>query len=208
MGTERPKPRPRRTTTQDCLLGVLILVAIALVFLGGIWVVGPYTAPNSDIGAVYWYLRLRAFPALIGRSASPEDLAALQAAWQREAPPDKSAADLVDPRRLVAEPNAFRGKNIVLQGQALTVTQQADYTWVQLMAQPTGRETTESVVAEVRPKNVQILKDDCYRVYGVGSGTQNVNLTLTGASREVPLIRAYAVEGAPAGPRGIGCNPP
>src|SRR5437016_4422230 len=88
--------------------------------------------------------------------------------------PDKSSAQVIDPRLLASDPNGQRGKNVILQGKSLTATQQPDYTWMQLMAQIPERSTTESVIIEVRPKNAALLKDECYRVYAVAAGTQDV----------------------------------
>lgn len=109
-------------------------------------------------------------------------------------PPARADAVAVDPRRLAAEPGAFVGQNVWLYGRALNVEQRDDYTWLQIMAQVADRTVTEFVVVEVSPKNTTILKDECYRVYGVGAGTQDVTRTLTGASGKAPLVRAYAVE--------------
>jgi hypothetical protein len=126
------------------------------------------------------------------------------------APPAKSDAKLVDPRLLVADPQSFRGQNIYLQGKALNVDQRADYTWVQLLAQVPGKTegSTESIVIEFRPKLPAFLKDECYRVYGVADGTQDVTRTLTGATNTVPLVEGYAFDSAAIGQFKIGCAPP
>jgi hypothetical protein len=123
-------------------------------------------------------------------------------------PPDRAAAQPIDPRVLVADPQAVKGQNIILQGQALNVDQRDNYTWVQLMAQVPERGVTESIVVEVRPKDATLLSQECYRVYGVVEGTQKVRRTLTGATDEVPLVRGYATESAPRGPSNIGCAAP
>jgi hypothetical protein len=122
--------------------------------------------------------------------------------------PSKATADVIDPRRMVGDPNTFRGKNLVLQGKALNVQQEGDITWVNLQAVVPGRDTTESIAVVIRPKNLQILKDDCYRIYGVGAGTQEVTRTFTGAKDTVPTVNSYLQEAAPVGRGGYGCAAP
>jgi hypothetical protein len=123
-------------------------------------------------------------------------------------PPKKEEARVLDPRELVGDPKAFVGRNIILQGNALNVDQNADYTWINLQAVVPGRTTTESIVVEMRPKVPQILKDECYRLYGIVEGTQTVRRLLTGATNEVPLVRGYTYEKSPVGRSGIGCAGP
>ena len=76
------------------------------------------------------------------------------------------------------------------------------------MAQPLGRTTTESVVVELRPKAPNVLKDECYRLFGIADGTQRVTRTLTSAPADLPLVRGYAWEPGPPGERGAGCAAP
>ena len=117
--------------------------------------------------------------------------------------PNKADAQPLDPRQLTAEPGAFVGWNIWLQGEAQNVTHheatgsRPSYTWIQLLARVSGRTTTESIAVTITPKDPSILKDECYRFYGIGAGTTTVTRTLTGARDEVPHIRAYAWEPAP-----------
>lgn len=122
--------------------------------------------------------------------------------------PTKDTAEAIDPRRLVGDPNGYRGKNLVLQGKALNVQQEGDLTWVNLQAVVPGRDTTESIAVVIRPRNSQILKDDCYRIYGVGAGTQEVTRTFTGAKETVPTVNSYLQEAAPTGRSGYGCAAP
>ena len=51
---------------------------------------------------------------------------------------NKADAEWIDPRRLVAEPAAYRNRHLALYGKAVTVEQRGDYTWVDLLAQPAG----------------------------------------------------------------------
>jgi hypothetical protein len=107
------------------------------------------------------------------------------------------AARVLDPRQLISDPRAYVDHAIILQGNALNVTQHNDYTWVQLMAVVPGRSTTEPIVVEFRPKDTAILKDECYRVVGVVVGTQRVTRTLTGATNEVPLVNGLTWQSSP-----------
>src|SRR5437660_1336300 len=68
--------------------------------------------------------------------------------------------------------------------------------------------STESIVVEFRPKVVALLKDECYRIYGVAEGTQEVTRTLTGAKNSVPYVSGYGFDAAPQGEFGIGCAAP
>lgn len=125
----------------------------------------------------------------------------------RNARRDNSA--LLDVRRLVADPKEYVGQDIVLQGRALTVTQHGDYTWVQLMAAVPGRTgTTESVVVEFRPKITEILRDECYRMWGKVKGTQRVTRTLTGARNEVPVLDGFLYGPSGRTSSGISCAAP
>jgi hypothetical protein len=169
------------------------------------------TAQQAQAAATAEAQQARAAATAEAQAARAQATASAQAASARAteaARPTKANATVLDPRRLVAEPNSFKGQNIALQGKALNVDQRSDYTWVQLMAQPPGRTTTESVVVELRPKSTEVLKDECYRMYGVVSGTQRVTRTLTGASSDVPLVAGYAWEKARAGEYGFGCAAP
>lgn len=137
-------------------------------------------------------------------------------------PPDKGVAQYLDPRELVADPRSFIGRNIYLQGKSLTVEQRPAqsgglfstarpaYTWVQLLAQSRGKSTfqNESIVVEVVPADRSLLKDECYRIYGLVAGVQKVRLILTGAERDVPVVTGYAFEKARAGDYDIGCANP
>jgi hypothetical protein len=136
-------------------------------------------------------------------------------------PPSKAAAVYVDPRQLTSDPQSYVGKNIILQGEALNVTQNQEdkgglftsphpaYTWVNLMAQVRGKNgTTESIAVQITPPSKTLLSEECYRIYGVVVGTEKVTRTLTGAENEVPEVNGYAVESAPQGAYGIGCAAP
>jgi hypothetical protein len=118
----------------------------------------------------------------------------------------KANAEYMDPRQIAADAKGQTGKNVWLQGRALNVDQKGDYTWVQLEAEEAGRPTTEYIVVEVRPKDSSILKEECYRFYGVVGGTQKVTRTFTGATNDAPFVKAYATESAPRA-SSIGCAP-
>lgn len=124
------------------------------------------------------------------------------------APPSMSLATYLDPRLLASNPTAYKGNNIYIQGKVLNVEQHSDYTWVQIMAQPSGKDVTESIVVEMRPRASELLKDECFRIYGTAQGTTGVTRTLTGASNTVPLVHGYAYSSVSAGSYGIGCASP
>jgi len=115
---------------------------------------------------------------------------------------------MVDPQQLAADPNLFLDQDISVQGKALNVKQYAEYTWLELLAQGLDRDETESIAVEVRPKNVQLLLKQCYRVYGVGAGTQDLPGSLSGEQTTMPRLIAYAVDAAPVGTGASGCAVP
>jgi hypothetical protein len=112
--------------------------------------------------------------------------------------PQKKDAKAVDARALAADPDSFKGQNIVLKGRTLGVTQYDKYTWGHLQAQVPNRSTTESVAIELTPGDKTLLRDECIRIYGIASGTQEVTRTLTGAKNNVPEIEAYSWENIPS----------
>lgn len=131
----------------------------------------------------------------------------------------RAGAEYLDPRELTSAPKSYVGRNITLQGRTLTVTHhdqqsgflssQPSHSWVQVIAQVRGRDdTTESVVVKLYPKDVRVLKDECYKIYGVVAGTEQVQLVLTGASHDAPVIRGYTWDAAPPGRFGFGCAGP
>lgn len=122
-------------------------------------------------------------------------------------PPNKSQATYLDPRILAAEPKAHVGEHVYLQGKTLTVDQNSDYTWVQIMAQVKDKDyVTESVIVEMRPKQTKLLRSECYRIYGIVKGTTKVTRTATGAENEVPLVYGYEFEAAPVNQYGSCVN--
>jgi hypothetical protein len=119
-----------------------------------------------------------------------------------------ASAEAVDPRRLAADPNAYRGKNLVPECRALTVQQQADFTWVHLDADVYGVRATEHVIVRVRPKNSDILRGNCYEVHGVGAGTETATRALTGVAATMPLVESYAIRPGRSDSRQTFCGPP
>jgi hypothetical protein len=119
------------------------------------------------------------------------------------APPNRAQAAYLDPRELAADPRAFIGKNIILSGKALNVAVSknrvgGEYTWVQLMAQVRNRNSTESIVIHFTPKDPKFLKDECYVVYGIVQGTEEVTRALTGAKNTDPQVSGYLWERQPS----------
>lgn len=123
-------------------------------------------------------------------------------------PPSLSAAVYLDPRVLAANPSGYTGKNIYVQGKALNVTQKPSYTWVQMMAQPVGKSDTESVIVEMPFQATDLVKGECFRIYGVAHGTQDVTRTLTGAKDSVPLLNGYAYSSSSSDKYGSCLSPP
>jgi hypothetical protein len=125
----------------------------------------------------------------------------------QDSTPLRSEADYVDPRLLNSDPDSYVGRNIYIQGNALTVEQEDDYTWVQVLAEVRDGETTESVIVYLEPPVKTLLSDECYRFFGTMTGTVTMTLRLTGAEVEVPMLDGYAY--APSEPgEYFGCAPP
>jgi hypothetical protein len=105
-----------------------------------------------------------------------------------------------DARRLAAQPQAHRGKNLVLIGTVVTATQEPGYTWVQFRAMiPETRSVTESIAVELRPADQTILRGDCWAFFGIADGVQPVTRRLTGAPDQLPLVKAYHGQKASSG---------
>ncbi len=60
----------------------------------------------------------------------------------------------------------------------------------------------------MRPKQTGVLRDECYKIYGVVKGTTKVKRVLTGAENDAPLVHGYAYEKVSEGQYGIGCINP
>jgi hypothetical protein len=116
-----------------------------------------------------------------------DERAARTAAEQRAgtATPASATAEVLDPRRIAADLQTYAGHNVQVQGRAVNVRQQANYTWLQLSAQAPRPASPEPIVVELRPKAPDVLRDECYRIFGTVAGTR---------SEGAPLIRAYAYE--------------
>ncbi len=110
----------------------------------------------------------------------------------------KDDAQYIDVRQLAADPKAYVGQNVYLQGLVVKVTQRDKYTWVQLAAKVRDEMWAgESVVFEMTPKNANIFVEECYRMYGVVKGTQKVTFDLTGQTTEKPYLQGYDLEQTP-----------
>ena len=182
LGARESGVRPRRREPAGATRGVLLLVGALLALIILVWLAIPTREPAN--------------PAALPDAAS-----------NRQPTRAKAQAEWIDPRRLAARPSTYHDHNIALFGKALTADQHPDHTRVQLMAQPPGGNVTELVVVELRPKAEALRPGECYALFGVGIGTQQVTGSLTSVEIEVPLVEGYAWEPSPPGPRGIDCAP-
>jgi hypothetical protein len=98
----------------------------------------------------------------------------------------------IDPRLLASDPSTYKGEHLKLQGEAVNVEQSRGYTWISFSASTTSG-GTESVVVHLFPPDKKLLKDEYYCVYGLGGGTTDVVLQLTGAEQKRPLVNAYKI---------------
>jgi hypothetical protein len=130
------------------------------------------------------------------RSNAPEPTAVPTATPVPTKTPDELEAEAryLDPRRLAAGPESYVGQNIFLQGSANNVGQEDDYTWVQLLAEVRDRSITESIVVILVPPDPEVLREECYRFFGIVAGTTSTTVVLTGAEREEARVDAYAAE--------------
>jgi hypothetical protein len=114
--------------------------------------------------------------------------------------PTKTPAELADeakyfdPQLLTSNAEGHIGENIFVQGEAQSVEQQGDYTWISIFAGVRDRPITESVVVELRPPEPDLLSAECDRFYAVIAGKTEARLVLTGATDDRPLVKAYAFE--------------
>src|SRR5687767_6356930 len=108
----------------------------------------------------------------------------------------RAEAIWVDPRELARDPNAFRGKPVMLQGTAVENNQHVNYTIVFLLAQVPGRRLTEPLVVEVRPKIPDLQENECLRMTAVVFGEGRVRAP----GRTIMLPHLNAIDWEP-GPR-------
>jgi hypothetical protein len=111
---------------------------------------------------------------------------------------DRARAVAIDPRLLVANPRAYVGQNVLLQGQTLTVTHERAFSWVQLQATMPGRFDLENIAVEFYPPDTSIQKGECVTVYAVMAGVQPIRYLMTGAEHDAPVVRGYEVARKPA----------
>jgi hypothetical protein len=115
----------------------------------------------------------------------------------------RSAAAWIDPRELARDPDAHRGKPVMIQGTAMSVNQYLQYTMVLLRAQVPGRALTEPVVVELRPKHAELQDQECLRVTGIVFGTKRV--VSSSSTLSVPHVNAIAWEPGPPGASATSC---
>jgi hypothetical protein len=126
--------------------------------------------------------------------------------------PTKTPAELADesiyfdPRLLTSNAEGHVGENIYVQGEAQSVEQQDDYTWISVLAEVRNRPVTEPVVVKLRPPEPDLLSAECYRFYGVVAGATETRIVLTGVTDARPLVEAYAAEPSPR--ESSSCKPP
>jgi hypothetical protein len=168
----------------------VILLALGAMILGACGTAA--AGQGSNVAATQTRgVELTQVASLQATVGAPTAIATAQPAFVAPSP---DGAVKLDPRLLASDPQRYVGANFYLQGQASTVSQENGYTWVQLLAHPPGKlYITESIVFEVSPP-ITMVRENCYRIYGVGQGTQKVTRTLTGASNSVPLVRGYMVQ--------------
>jgi hypothetical protein len=134
------------------------------------------------------------------RGARTANVAATAEARTARAEATKAAqraeAIWVDPRELARDPNAFRGKPVMLQGTAVENNQHVNYTIVFLLAQVPGRIGTEPLVVEVRPKIPDLQENECLRMTAVVFGEGRVRAP----GRTIMLPHLNAIDWEP-GPR-------
>lgn len=119
--------------------------------------------------------------------------------------PSKAQAQVIDPRKLAADPASYVDRNIVLTGEVRNVESRSNpatifkvlrlsYTWTDFLAFVPGRSdlSPESVAAYFFPKNPKILRGNPYKIWGIVRGTEDVTIVLTGATRTVPDIEVYS----------------
>jgi hypothetical protein len=117
-----------------------------------------------------------------------------------------------DPRELAAAPERYQGQVITLLGTALSARLRPDGSGrLQIMARVTGRsDVRESVIIEVPDASTgTLVEGDCYLVTGVGGGTTDVTLRLTGVRVAMPLLtngqyQNVTIRGAHRAPLGNG----
>jgi hypothetical protein len=120
----------------------------------------------------------------------------------------KPPPDQIEPRALAADPESQAGKHVVLVGQVARVLARDGQRWVELLAQPVGEPTIQTVDLLLAEGAAPVQPEECYRVVGVAAGRDDLGRAFTGSTRDLPLVLATEVSAAAVGPYGIGCAPP
>ena len=110
-----------------------------------------------------------------------------------DTPIDRARATYLDPRILVGDPNGNRGTYVILRGMANNVSQKDGFTWIQFLAEVNGQNRpTESIVVRFLIRQIKILKQECYVIYGVVSGEEDVIQVATGVAAKTVGVTGYA----------------
>lgn len=113
-------------------------------------------------------------------------------------PPDKlvAKAERIDPRELAVDLDGWKGRNVVLSGEANEVIYDSSgkTTWVHLLADvPGDRYGWEPVAVRYKGKVKNLARHRRVTVYAVVEGSEEVQNQLTGVNAVVPSLRAYKI---------------
>jgi hypothetical protein len=136
------------------------------------------------------------------------------------------SAQPIDIRLLEANPNAYKGQNVVLYGKVTNASVTGKETWAQMTAQllvnhsvsatsrswatdnsSANKYISESVALHLYNLATPLLSQECYTIYGTVNGSENVTRTLTGATNTVPGISVYLYQQGTKDQYGLSCQP-
>lgn len=107
-------------------------------------------------------------------------------------------AEELDPGAIAVDPNAFKGRVVVLKGtiNAADYQYSGDYTLVQFLADIPYRpyDNPEIVAIRARGRAPGLVRGKWMKVCGVVSGSEQIDTAAAGAKKSVPSIQALRME--------------
>ena len=110
-----------------------------------------------------------------------------------DTPQDRAKASYVDPRVLKADPIASTGKFVIVWGSPQSVEISNGGTWISFRAfVKSSGVPPESIIIRFSNKENNILRSECYEIFGVVSGIEKFKYSLTGIEGSSVGIQGFA----------------
>lgn len=111
----------------------------------------------------------------------------------------RQAAESVDPREIAVNPAAFIGRNVLVRGRASILEFQPGIGHrIPMLVYVSGmsaRSGTEDILVTFKTSQQikGLVRGEELVAYGIVTGTAEMQIVLTGATKKVPLVEAYSI---------------